>query len=141
MMFLGDNITGTLNFGGYGTTNFFDPVNGGVPGGSSGIQPAAIVADPDPSYVEFMYINGANGLDVDVDDTTISLLEYPIGTPDLLNSWDVWINDLDLAGGGVITGYSLLGSNFGSALSISTTLNSVHFSSNSCSFSVLVNTR
>ena len=128
LTFLGDNITGVLNFGGFGPTNFFDPVNGYVPGGSSGIQPAAIVADPDPGYFEFMYINGANGLNVDVDDATISLLEFPLGSPAALNSWDVWINGLDVAGGGVITGYSLLGSNFGNSLSIFTGSNSVHLS-------------
>ena len=128
LTFLGDNITGALNFGGFGATNFFDPATGYTPGASSGIQPAAVVADPDPGYFEFMYLNGSNGMNVDVDDTMISLIEFPIGSPGSLNSWDVFINDLDVAGGGVITGYSLLGSNFGNSLSIFTTANSVHFS-------------
>ena len=38
----GDTVTGVLNFSG-GTMNYFDPVNGHVPGSSSGIQPSAVV--------------------------------------------------------------------------------------------------
>lgn len=95
----GDSITGSLNFGGFGATNFFDPANGFTPGGSSGIQPAATVADPDGAFQEFMYLNGFSGMDVDVDSSVIRLNQFLVGGPGVANSWDVSIDDLDWMGG------------------------------------------
>ena len=52
---IGDSIFGDLSFGlGLGG-NYWDPVKGFVPAGSNPLQPNAIVADPDGSYVEFQY--------------------------------------------------------------------------------------
>jgi len=88
----GNALTGVLNFGTYGATNFFDPVNGLVPAGSSGIQPNAVVADPDGAFVEFMYLNGFAGLNVDVDATSLLVHEFPVGSNGTANSWDIYIN-------------------------------------------------
>jgi hypothetical protein len=91
----GDTITGVLNFGGFGTTNFFDPINGYVPAGSSGMQPNAIVADPDGTFVEFMYLNGFSGINVDVDATSLLVTQFPLGSGGSTNSWDIYISGFD----------------------------------------------
>ena len=91
----GDTVTGVLNFGGYGATNYFDPVNGYVPGGSSGIQPNAVVADPDGAFVEFMYLNGFSGINVDIDATSLLVHQFPVGGNATANSWDIYISGFD----------------------------------------------
>jgi len=93
----GDTVSGVLNFGGYGTTNFFDPVNGYVPAGSSGIQPSAVVTDPDGAFVEFMYLNGFAGINVDIDATNWRVHQFPAspGYEGPANSWDIYISGLD----------------------------------------------
>jgi len=91
----GDTVTGALNFGGHGATNFFDPVNGGVPGGSSGIQPNAVVAFPDGAFVEFMYLNGFSGINVDIDAISLSVHQFPVDGDGTANSWDIYIGGFD----------------------------------------------
>jgi len=91
----GDTVAGVLNFGGFGATNFFDPVNGYVPGGSSGIQPNAVVADPDGAFVEFMYLNGFAGINVDIDATLLLVHEFPVGSNGTANSWNIYIGGFD----------------------------------------------
>ncbi|MHC4190713.1 MAG: PEP-CTERM sorting domain-containing protein, partial [Planctomycetota bacterium] len=91
----GDNITGVLNFGGLGATNFFDPANGFVPPGSSGIQPNAVVTDPDGLFVEFMFLNGFSGINVDVDATSLSVLQFPVDGDGTANSWDIYVSGFD----------------------------------------------
>jgi hypothetical protein len=91
----GDTITGALNFGGFGATNFFDPANGWVPGGSSGSQPSAVVTDPDGSFFEFMFLDGFSGINVDVDDTTILVHQFPVGGESVANSWDIYLAGFD----------------------------------------------
>jgi hypothetical protein len=76
---VGDTISGTLNWGHY-STNYFDPAQGYVPAGSSGIQPNAVVTDPDTTFVEFMFADGANAVNVDVDDLTIRVEVVPTQT-------------------------------------------------------------
>jgi len=90
-----DSITGVLNFGSFGTTNYFDPVNGLVPAGSSGIQPNAIVVDPDGAFVEFMFLNGFSGINVDVDATSLLVTQFPLGAGAVTNSWDIYISGFD----------------------------------------------
>jgi len=51
------NITGTLNFGALGGTNYFDPTNGGVPAGYGNTGSATVAIG---SGVEFGYQDGAN---------------------------------------------------------------------------------
>jgi hypothetical protein len=92
---IGDSIDGVLNFGGFGATNFFDPAEGYVPAGSSGIQPNAVVADPDGAYVEFMYLNGFSGIDVDVDATSLLVTQFPVSVGGGTNSWDIYISGFD----------------------------------------------
>ena len=87
----GNTVSGVLNFGGYGATNFFDPVNGLVPAGSSGIQPNAVVADPDGAFVEFMYLNGFSGINVDIDATSLLVHQFPVEGEGFANSWDISI--------------------------------------------------
>jgi len=91
----GDTVTGVLNFGGYGATNFFDPVNGLVPAGSSGIQPNAVVADPDGAFVEFMFLDEGSGINVDIDATSLLVHQFPSGGNGTANSWDIYINGFD----------------------------------------------
>jgi len=92
----GDSLTGVLNFGGWGGINFFDPANGYVPAGSSGIQPNAVVSDTDGSFVEFMFLeNIYSGINVDVDATSISVTQFPTTVDNGANSWDVYIGGFD----------------------------------------------
>lgn len=95
--FTGDTINGVLNIDGYLATNFFDPAAGFTPAGSSGIQPAAVVADPDGAFVEFMYLNGYSGIEVDVDATTLTVTQFPVvpGTDTGTNGWDITISGFD----------------------------------------------
>jgi len=88
----GNTLTGVLNFGGFGATNYFDPVNGLVPAGSSGIQPHAVVTDPDGAFVEFMYLNGASGINVDIDATSLLVHQFPVEGEGFASSWDIYIN-------------------------------------------------
>ena len=53
--------------------NFFDPVHGSVPEGSSGIQPRAVVTDPDVSFPEFFMGTETVGCSVDVDANTLTV--------------------------------------------------------------------
>jgi hypothetical protein len=124
---IGDTIFGELHFGGYPlTTNFWDPVNGYVPGGS-GPQPNAIVNDPDVGYVEFQMEDSVNGLYGDVDAFTIDIHEFPQLIPGGLNSWNIHIGGLDNLG--PLTGYSVLFSNFApGSLTINVTAHDVYFS-------------
>jgi hypothetical protein len=96
----GDTVNGVLNFGGAGPTNYFDPAYGWVPAGSSGIQPNAVVADPDGTFFEFMYRDGFSGLNVDVDDTTLLVHQYPLNGEGNTNSWDIYVTGFgpDLTG-------------------------------------------
>ena len=94
-----------------------------MPAGASGNQPQAIVQDPDPGYVEFMYLDSSNGLDVDIDAFSIFLVEFPVGTPNFLNSWEIDLLGFDTP----ISGYSLVSSNFGDSLTISNTVDSFNF--------------
>lgn len=102
-----DTVTGVLNFGGFGATNFFDPVNGLVPAGSSGIQPMAVISDSDVSFVEFMFLNGFSGIDVDVDTGLIQITQFPNPGGCCLNSWVIQILGID-----GLSSAALLGSTF-----------------------------
>ena len=99
---VGDSVFGTLNFGGYGATNFFDPANSFVPAGSSGIQPWATVSEDDSSFFEFMFQDGFSGINVDVDAFSIYLNQYPVAGGGSANSWVVTISDLDFSDGAVL---------------------------------------
>jgi hypothetical protein len=104
---LGDSIQGAIEFDGLPGVNFFDPANGQVPAGSSGIQPNAVVIDPDPTFVEFLYTDGTcalcrTNIDVDVDATTILVSVSLIDTDPASNlaAWNIWIIDIDRTDGG-----------------------------------------
>jgi hypothetical protein len=101
----GDTVTGVLNFSGI-PTNYFDPVNGLVPAGSSGIQPNAVVSDPDGAFVEFMFLNGFSGLNVDIDATSLLVHQFPLSGEGSAASWNIYISGFDTD----ITGISLVGS-------------------------------
>jgi hypothetical protein len=93
--FVGDSLYGVLNFEGYGAANYFDPATGWVPAGSSGIQPNAIVADPDGSFVEFMFQDNYSGINVDVDAALLTVTQFPVGTDTGTNGWDINISGFD----------------------------------------------
>lgn len=61
-----------MNFGIY-PTNYFDPANLLVPSDSSGIQPGAVITDPDAAHGEFMFLGGRSGFNVDIDATSLSI--------------------------------------------------------------------
>ncbi len=92
---LGSSILGTLNFGGYGGTNFYEPANGYVPAGH-GPQPTAIVIDPG---VEFQFADGYSHVDADLTDNTVTLTQYGSngGTLSGSNSWFISFQNLDSA--------------------------------------------
>ena len=92
---LGDAIFGMLNFGGYGGTNFFDPANGYVPGGS-GPQPIATVVDPG---IEFRYLNGYSGINANMTDNMVTLTQFGATGNSLStsNSWYISFTNQDSA--------------------------------------------
>jgi len=94
-----DDLEGVLNFGDE-TYNFFDPDNpvaNLVPAGSSGIQPSAIVADPDGSFVEFMAFDdgGGVGFNVDVDAASLQVNQFILTGTLTTGPWHVYISDFD----------------------------------------------
>lgn len=72
----GNTITGTLTFGG-GATNYFDPANGLVPVGTSGIQPQAVIRSDDDEFVEFEAFDPVStlGWNADFDSDTLRISE------------------------------------------------------------------
>ena len=84
---IGDEIGGELHFGGFGTTNFFDPAT-------------ATVVDPGN---EFEYLDGFSGINVDVMGDSIWIDQFLNINFDTVNeidggsanSWEIWITDLD----------------------------------------------
>lgn len=95
---IGDTIFGELNFGGFGLTNFFDPANGFVPGGA-GPQPLAPVVDPG---IEYMYLNGFSGINVDFFAQNMSFIQFPAAGGCCLNSWEMRFSDLDFTEGPIV---------------------------------------
>ena len=94
---IGDTIGGELNFDGF-SENFFDPANGLVPGGSSGIQPQAVVNDPDAAFVEFQFLDGSSGINVDVDENSVTINQFAVGGSFFANGWTITLTDLDWLG-------------------------------------------
>jgi len=127
-----DTISGVLNFNG-GPTNWFDQANGNVPGTSSDIQPLAVVNDPDPGFVEFMFLDGFTGLNVDVDQSTILVHQFAAddsnnnGGTAGSNYFDIWLNDLDFPGGQAIGHVGVLSNQF-PGLQVTFGAHSVHLS-------------
>ena len=79
---LGEKIDGTLNFGGFGGTNFYAPLN---------IQ---TVVDPG---VEFKYGDSYSHVDTDLTDNTVTLTQYSSngGALSGSNSWFISLKNLD----------------------------------------------
>jgi len=102
----GESISGVLNFSGDTSHNYFDPANGYVPSGSSGIQPNAVVADPDGAFLEFMFLNGFSGLNVDVDASTIAVDQFLLGAPGEASPWDIYLTGFDTDLSGIALGSS-----------------------------------
>jgi hypothetical protein len=135
---IGDTIQGEINFLGFPGINFFDPANGQVPPppDSSGIQPSAVVIDPDPTFPEFAYTDGTCGgcrvnIHADVDASTVEIREFLINNSNpAINilGWDVWLEDLDwIDNPGEIVGVDITSSDF-TGLTTSFTADSVHIS-------------
>jgi hypothetical protein len=76
---------------GGGTTNYFDPANGLVPAGSSGIQPLAVVRNDDVDFVEFEAFDPIStlGWNVDVDAGTLRVSETSETTSLGTSEWDM----------------------------------------------------
>ena len=120
---VGNTVTGVLNFSGL-PTNFFDPVIGGVPAGSSGIQPLAVVTESDVSFFELMFIDefGVTGINVDIDNGGLTITEFPgAGGFCCLGSWDIFILGID----NVVTAANLLSNDFG-GLTVAFAGNDIH---------------
>ncbi|MBN2474085.1 MAG: PEP-CTERM sorting domain-containing protein [Pirellulales bacterium] len=125
----GDTIQGVLNFGGFPSTNYFDPAStigspahSSVPAGSSGIQPSAVVTSDDASngYVELMYLNDRSGVNVDVDANTVTIDWFVIASPyyvEMPNGWTIYLNDVDwLPSGGGLLGVTEISDTFDTTL-------------------------
>lgn len=133
---IGDTIQGEVDFIGQ-TGNWFDPTDHpGHQTGSSGIQPSAVVIDPDPTFTEFFYTDGTCDLcrvniSVDVDATTIAIREFLINDSNPagnLLGWDIWLTDLDWSGSpGLIQNAVVTSTDF-TGFSISFTADSLHIS-------------
>lgn len=107
---IGATLDGSLLIDGMGSTNFFDPSNGFVPAGSSGLQPQAVVRLDDVAvgYDEFMYQDGATRIQVDVDGSSVVISEFFNGGT-VLPGWTITLSNLVWAGTPhVITGLTEL---------------------------------
>ena len=101
----------------------------GVPPGSSGIQPSAIVDDVDAAFVEFQYLDGFSGINVDVDAETISVDQFLAAGPGGAGSWDIVISDLIWANTpGEIVGLNIVNDTFAGGLTTDFTASSVSLS-------------
>ena len=133
---IGDTVQGEIVFNGF-TGNWFDPADHpGHQTGSSGIQPSAVVIDPDPAFTEFFYTDGTCqfcrvNISVDVDATTITIREFLINDSNPagnLLGWDIWLTDLDWSGGpGLIQSAVVTSTDF-TGFSISFTADALHIS-------------
>ena len=94
---IGDTINGELNFSTL-PQNWFDPANGFVPGGSSGIQPQAVVDDVDAAFFEFQFRDSASGINVDVDENSVTINQFAFDPGSGFNSWEITLTDLDWLG-------------------------------------------
>ena len=108
---IGANVHGEVNFGGFGTTNYFDPANLHVPTGA-GPQPDTVITDPE---IEFQLLDIIEGINADFSSNSLSIDEYySFKTfPDTLNSWEMRFT----IGSVAITDVSLSASTF-SGLSV-----------------------
>ena len=70
---LGLEVRGAYELADNRFVNYFDPASGGVPEGTSGIQPLAVVADPDGEFVEFTMGTGTIGCSMDLDANTLTV--------------------------------------------------------------------
>lgn len=89
----GQTLTGTFNLAGE-DENFFDPANGLVPSGSSGIQPLAVVSEDDDDFVEFSAVDETLDFawDVDVDASTVRVEQSSVGAPLGTSGWDMFLS-------------------------------------------------
>ena len=88
---------GTLEFAFFEGTNFFDPINCGVPA-DAGPQPLTVVQDPDVGgSVEFlMSDNISASILVDIDETSITIQEPILKDPFEANDWEIILDFQDL---------------------------------------------
>ena len=101
----GDQIHGSLTFTDTGDVNYFDPANGFVPDGSSGIQPDGVITPG--GLVEFLSSEGFEDINVDLNGITVLISEVPV-QPFLARSWDIYLTEFDED----ITGIVLTSSTF-----------------------------
>lgn len=71
------SITGTLNFGALGGTNYFDPANGFVPAGFGNASGATV---PIGAGVEFGFQDGANLDTADFTSTSLTISDQTLST-------------------------------------------------------------
>jgi hypothetical protein len=113
----------------FGFPNLFDPVYGFVPPGYGNSSPEDHLGVPvvDPG-VEFGYLNGFSGVEVDLAGETVKINQFLSGGqgPGTANGWDISLDDLDGGAQGAILGLIELGNEF-PGLVPSYTLDSLHF--------------
>ncbi len=100
---IGTNVTGSLTFSGFGTTDYFDPVNGFVPSGygnSGGLTTVTIGPG-----VEFAFQSASNLDTADFDGTTLVITD--VSTIGFSNSFEMKFTDL------AFTGFALMSDTLG----------------------------
>ncbi len=98
-----DTVTGTLNFGGYGATNYFDPANGFVPAGADNAAGPTINV---PGTFEFQ--DGANHDTAQFTGTQLIIVDTCLIGSCSDNSWV-----MTFTGNPGFTGLSLIADGFG----------------------------
>ncbi len=91
---IGTSVTGSLTFAGFGTTNYFDPINGFVPSGfgnSGGLTTVAIGPG-----VEFAFQSASNFDTADFDGTTLVITD--VSATGGSNSFEMKFTDSAFAG-------------------------------------------
>lgn len=117
---IGTSVTGSLTFSGFGTTNYFDPVNGFVPpgyGNSGGLTTVTIGPG-----VEFAFQSSANLDTADFDGTTLVITD--VSTIGGSNSFEMKFTDP------AFTGFALMSDTLGITYNFSGTTLTMDFANN-----------
>lgn len=107
----GDSVTGSLNFNGYGTTNYWDPINGFAPGGQQITQ----IVGPATWIKTGVAVNAS----LDATGSTLSILAGANNA----NGWDMIFTDNNPLR--IITGVTPVSSYFSPGLTSSFTASTI----------------
>jgi hypothetical protein len=110
---IGTDVEGTLKFGGFGSTNWFDTTNGYVPGGCGNSTDTAVTIDA--VDVEYCFVDDFSSLTADFDGNSLTVTQLPVGEGGAANSWSMSFTS---AVAGAFTSISVVSDAFGLMFSL-----------------------